>query len=360
MQKLAVPFNQSPPILATGAMFKSTLCLIQNGEAHVSDVIGALDNPAALQAYDLSASELMRLATKPLSCVACDLHPDFYSTRFAENLKLPLFPVQHHHAHIAAVLAEHGIKQPTLGLALDGFGLGADRQSWGGELLAVDARGCRRVGRLRPLLVPGGDKAAREPWRMGAAALWELGRGDEIATRYAQFPQAKAMLQMLARRLNCPPTSSAGRLFDAACGLLGVKPLAAFEGEAPMELEKLAQAPEIMPNGWNIAEKDGLLELDLRPLLSRIADTPPQEGANLFHGTLIAALAAWVEQATEKTSLQQVAFGGGCFMNKVLRDGLADRMKMTVLQTQTLSPGDASISVGQAYAAAWAREEDLG
>ena len=361
MQTLAVPFGKLPPVLGMGAMFKNTVCLIQDGVAHISDVIGALDNGAAFESYDQAVGVMMRLAAAPVARVACDLHPDFFSTRYAENLKLPLFPVQHHHAHIAAVMAEHGVKHPVLGIAFDGFGLGEEGQSWGGELMLVNACGYRRVGRLRPLLQPGGDSAARAPWRMGAAALWDIGHGEEIPSRFADFPQAQALAEMMERGLNCPPTSSAGRLFDAACGLLGVTPIAAFEGEAPMALEKMARNPAVLQNGWAIAEKDGLLELDMRPLLSRLADVQKEEGANLFHGTLIEAVAAWVGQAREKTGLWHIVFSGGCFMNKILREGLALRMesmKMSVLGAQALSSGDASISLGQAYAALWALKSE--
>ena len=362
MLRIELPLNTTQPILGVGAMYKNTLCLIKDNQAYISDVIGTLDTATAIEAYDKVADELLKLANNPVACAACDLHPDFHSTRFAESLKTRLFPVQHHHAHIAAVMAEHGMNQPILGVAFDGFGLGANNQSWGGELLLVEARGYRRLGRLRPLPQPGGDRAARLPWRMGAAALWEIGRGSEIAGRYAIFPQAQSLASLLERQLNCPTTSSAGRLFDAACGLLNVKPIAAFEGEAPMALEAMARTPEIMSEGWTISETHGLLELDLRPLLARIADAPPEEGANLFHGTLVEATAAWIEHAAGKTGLRRVAFGGGCFMNKLLREGLARRMddgRITALWAHVMSPGDASISLGQAYAAAWAMEQGL-
>ena len=188
-----------------------------------------------------------------------------------------------------------------LGLALVGFGLGPGSQSWGGELLRVDPGGYDRLGHLAPLSQPGGDVAAREPWRMGAAALHALGRGDEIATRFADRRGAPVIAQMLARGLNAPPTSSAGRLFDAACGLLGVKPVASFEGEAPMALEAMVDRPAVDPEGWALA--DGVL--DMRPLLDRLLGMEPEAGADLFHGTLAAALAAWVGWGPEGLSTRR-------------------------------------------------------
>ncbi|MDD5586976.1 MAG: hydrogenase maturation protein HypF [Alphaproteobacteria bacterium] len=393
-----------PPVLGAGAFLKNTLCLIQGNEAWISRDNGSLDNVEAIENYEQTAAEMLAAAKEKPVAVAHDLHPDFASTHFALSSGLRPIGIQHHHAHIAAIMAEHGISEPVLGLALDGFGLGLNNESWGGELLRVDASGFQRVGHLYPLPQPGGDIAARQPWRMGAAALWALGRGDEIAGRYAAFPNATVLASMLERGLNSPPTTSAGRLFDAACGLLGVKPVAAFEGEAPMALEAMVRETKTDSEGWMITQQyaqeqqdspplagvvrgggvplDGdflkqqgsarsfsplpnpplkgegilpALTLDLRPLLARLIDCEAQEGAELFHGTLIAALTDWAEKAAEQTGIRSVALGGGCFFNKVLRDSLCQRMmaaKLTPLLPQKLSPGDPALSLGQAWAAA--------
>jgi hydrogenase maturation protein HypF len=285
--------------------------------------------------------------------VAHDLHPDFHSTRYAQSLDLPLVPVQHHHAHAAALAAEHGHDGPLLGLSLDGFGLGKDNQAWGGELLLVDGPGWQRLGHLAELVQPGGDAAAREPWRMAAAALHKLGRGAEIAERFPDIPAAALLGGVLDKGFNCVPTSSAGRLFDAACGLLGVHPVAQFEGQAPMALEALATAPEALPGGWAISEAG---VLDCLPLLDALAScTDAGSGANLFHGTLAAALAAWVIRAAKLSGVRVVALGGGCFLNKVLTAGLAARLAeagLTCLTAAKVSPGDAGLSLGQAWVAA--------
>ncbi len=345
------------PVLAVGAFLKNTVCLAHGSQAVLSADNGNLETAAAILAFE-AAAERLSARVRP-AVIAHDLHPDFPSTRYAEALAASLgvaaVPVQHHHAHVAAVMAEHGLAEPVLGLTLDGFGLGPDNQAWGGEMLCVDAAGYRRLGHLAPLRQPGGDVAAREPWRMGAAALHALGRGDEIASRFADRPGAGVIAQMLACGVNAPLTSSAGRLFDAACGLLGVKPVARFEGEAPMALEAMVRRPVADPGGWTLA--DGVL--DMRPLLARLTALDPETGADLFHGTLAAALADWVVCAVETTGLRTVALCGGCFFNTVLSTELAGLLAgqgVRTIRGQRLDPGDRAISLGQAWAVGMARE----
>jgi hydrogenase maturation protein HypF len=184
---------------------------------------------------------------------------------------------------------------------------------------------------------------------MGAAALFALGRGDEIATRYAEIRGAEVIARMLRQNVNCPPTSSCGRLFDAACGLLGIKPFATFEGEAPMELERLATDPEVDTVGWLL--RDGVL--DLSPLLESLTGMSPEQGANLFHGTLAVAMAEWVSEAAQATGIRRVALCGGCFLNSVLTGQLIAALRrggLTVLQPIQLKPGDSAVSLGQAWA----------
>jgi hydrogenase maturation protein HypF len=346
-----------PPVLAVGAFLKNTVSGIAGSAALVSDEVGNLDTAAAVRRFEAAAEAMLTLLPGQPIAVAHDLHPDFASTRLADRLAdrlgCPTAPVQHHYAHIAAVMAEHLTEEPVLGLALDGFGLGDDGGAWGGELLLADAHGYRRLGHLAPLAQPGGDRAAREPWRMAAAALHALGRGDEIAWRFADRRGAAMLARMLAQDLASPKTTSCGRLFDAACGLLGVKPVAAFEGEAPMALEAMVSEPEADPAGWRI--EDGVL--DLLPLLDRLPGMPAARGAELFHGTLAAALAAWVAAAAEATGVDRVALAGGCFLNKILSRDLVSRLqplRLDVLQPRALRPGDTAVSLGQAYATALA------
>ena len=291
--------------------------------------------------------------------VAHDLHPDFYSTQFAQAYAaqrgLPLVAVQHHHAHIAALCAEHRIQNAVLGLALDGVGLGTDNTPWGGELLRAEGAEFERIGHLAPLRLPGGDRAAREPWRMAAAVLFQLSRGDEIAQRFPDQPGAQTVATMLQRNLNCPITTSTGRLFDAAAGLLGVNEIQAFEAQAATLLQEAAQRHgEVAPldDGYLIDE-NGVL--DFSPLLAVLADCRDKgSGAALFHATLAAGLAEWVERSAHLHNIAAVALGGGCFHNDILLRTLSDRLAaqgLRVLTAQRMQPNDSAISLGQAWVA---------
>ena len=353
MIALSIPLPRAvPPVLAVGAFLKNTVCVTRGATAYLSPVHGDLGTPEAIAAFEESVESMVaELGVAPVR-VAHDLHPDFHSTRFAHSLDLPQVAVQHHHAHAAAVAAEYGHDGPVIGLSLDGFGLGPGNQSWGGELLYCAGAGYGRLGHLALLAQPGGDVAAREPWRMAGAVLHRLGRGAEIAGRWPDFPAAARLGMMLDKGLNAPPTSSAGRLFDAACGLLDIHPVAEFEGQAPMALEHLADAPQVMADGWTLA--GGVL--DFAPLLERLASCPDaRHGANLFHGTLAAALTQWCGWAAAETGCRVVTLGGGCFFNKVLTKLLVPALEGQGLRALTAlkaSPGDPGLSLGQAWIAA--------
>jgi hydrogenase maturation protein HypF len=339
-----------PPILAVGAHLKNTVCVIRGNEAFVSQHIGSLDNPEAIRFFEETAEHLLRLLDVRPEIIAHDLHPNFASTQYARSRGEPTISVQHHLAHVAAVTAEHRITDAVLGLALDGFGLGPNAENWGGELLWMEGVRWRRLGHLRELLQPGADVAATQPWRMGAAALFALGRDAEIAARFPDQPGSEVIAEMLRRRINSPPTSSCGRLFDAACGLLNVVPRASFEGQAPMLLEALVESPRILDGGWT--ECDGVL--DLRPLLAHLIDCNQQDGAEIFHGTLIAALTDWVRSAAAQTGTERVVLSGGCLLNQVLASGLVrelSRVGLEALLPIHLPPNDGAVSLGQAWVA---------
>ncbi|MFZ4536939.1 carbamoyltransferase HypF [Propionivibrio sp.] len=351
-----------PSLLAFGAHLKSSVCVTRGNEAFLSPHIGDLDNAATCDFFDETVERMLDLLEVKPAIVAHDLHPDYYSTRaaiaFAARHGLPTVAVAHHHAHIAAVCAEHGWRGPLLGLALDGVGLGPDGAAWGGELLKVDGAQCARLGHLRPLPLPGGDRAAREPWRMAAAVLHEQGRNVEIS---AHIPEAGAgiVANMLERNTNCPRTSSMGRVFDAATGLLGLCSHMKYEAQAAILLEQAATRhievhgwPPALDNGWIIDRKG---QLDLLPLLASLdgaADV--DQAAARFHATLVAALTDWVERAAKASGITTPAWGGGCFHNALLSVHLRQSLEqrgITVLAPVRLSPGDAGIALGQAWVA---------
>ncbi len=344
---VALP-GTTPPVLALGAHLKATACLTRGREAFVSQHLGDLDDVATWRFLEETVAHLTKTLEVEPRIVAHDLHPDFLSTRFAQSLGLETVAVQHHHAHLAAVLAEHGRTAPTVGVALDGFGLGSDGGSWGGELLRLDGARFTRLGHLATLQQPGGDRAAREPWRMASAALHRLGRAELIVERFSSVGPAAAVCTLLDKHLNSPETSSCGRLFDAACGLLSVKPIATYEGEAPMVLESLVTKPEVLRGAWKV--RDGVL--DLLPLLDALIGRSPVDGANVFHGTLAAAVVDW---AAPYVVDGVVALSGGCLMNQTLAESLIAGFSsrgITPLLCRQVPSNDGGLSLGQAWVAA--------
>ena len=351
--------RSGPSVLATGAWLKNTVCITRGDEAFLSPHIGSLDNAATCSALEEMVGHLCGVLDVKPQAVAHDKHPDFFSTRFAlqwaEQHGAHSFAVQHHHAHVAAVVAEHGHQGPVLGLALDGVGLGADGSAWGGELLWVDGSHCQRLGHLAPIAMPGGDTAAREPWRMAAAALHGAGQGGQIAARFGGRPAAVAVAQMLRQDLRCPPTTSLGRWFDAAAGMLGVREFSAFEGQAAMLLEALAATAPVPETPDELMPLSSTGVLDPTPLLARLStESNPVHGAALFHQALVQGLARWVLQASAQAATRTVALGGGCFLNQVLTGRLVPVLEaagLRVLQARQAPPNDGAIALGQAWVA---------
>lgn len=361
-------------ILACGAFLKNAACLLDTQAPHAplwSVQHGDLSDPAACEALEQSVRALLAQAGESIDAVAHDLHPDFFSThlalRLAHELGVSAFAVQHHHAHIAAVLAEHGVQRPVIGIALDGVGLGTDGVAWGGEVLLVDGAQFTRVGHLSPLALPGGDVAAREPWRMAAAALHVCDMADHIVPRFTPtmgVQAARTIHTMLQRGLNCPQTTAAGRWFDAVAGLLGLSVRQEFEAQAAIALEQAAarylqsHTLEVRASDWAVTPYG---QIDLRPLLASTLITTDllnpaavDEAAARFHLTLADALCAQAIAQAHKHQLRDVALGGGCFFNRVLTQRIVSQLSnagLNVLQTQKLSCGDAGLALGQAWVA---------
>jgi len=366
-------------ILACGAFLKNAACLLDTeapGAPLWSVQHGDLSDPAACEALEQSVCTLLAQAGGPIDAVAHDLHPDFFSTHLALRLAhehgVSAIAVQHHHAHIGAVLAEHGalhaMARPVIGIALDGVGLGTDGLAWGGEVLLVDGARCARVGHLSPLALPGGDVAAREPWRMAAAALHACGMAEQIVPRFAPTvgeQAARTIHAMLQRGLNCPQTTAAGRWFDAVAGLLGLSVRQELEAQAAIALEQAAarylqsHTLEVRASDWAVTP-DG--QIDVRPLLLSTliaADSHDpaavDEAAARFHLTLADALASHTASVAKMRDVRDVALGGGCFFNRILTQRLVSQLEregLNVLQTKNLSCGDAGLALGQAWVAA--------
>ena len=342
-----------PETLGLGGHLKNTFCITRGNEAFVSQHIGSLTNKATIDFFHESLDHWLRFLDVKPQRIACDLHPDFYTTRFAYEFAaqydLPVRPVQHHHAHIAAVACEHHIGEPALGLALDGYGYGLQGENWGGELVLLDAAHFQRLSHLTPIPQLGGEIAVRQPWRMAAGVLHLLDKDDEINQRFSTQTQANLITQALQSDKLWSMTTSCGRLFDAASALLGVAIVSTYEGQAAMQLESLVTVLEILPNGWTFDEGG----LNFLPLMRALLICDPVSGANLFHGTLIAGLFEWVCYWSKKTSIQTILLSGGCFLNKVLAEGLTQQLTangLNVYLPQQLPPNDGGLALGQVWA----------
>lgn len=352
-------------VLACGAWLKNSACLSWRHQTLWSAVHGDLGDPDNCIALENSVASLLAQVSSRIDVVAHDLHPDFFSTqlavRVADRLGVPAIGVQHHHAHIGAVIAEYGLREPVIGLGTDGV-------AWGGELLHVDRAEWQRLGHLQTLALPGGDAAAREPWRMAASVLHALGRTAEIVTRFgaaAGSAAAQTVQAMLIRNLNCPQATGAGRWFDAAAGALGISVKQEFEAQAAIALEKLA-ADYLAAHGEPeqvaayVIDDSGVL--DLRPLFAQLfamADSGDAReiarGAALFHTTLATALTEWAASAAKRSNVRAIALGGGCFFNRVMTARLRadlEKRDLHVFVPHTVSCGDAGLALGQAWVAA--------
>ncbi|MDQ6773445.1 MAG: carbamoyltransferase HypF [Candidatus Dormibacteraeota bacterium] len=334
-----LPLPGGPPVVATGAHLKAAFTVARDGRAFVGPHVGDLGELATVSSFEEGLSAYRRLFRVAPVRVACDLHPDYASTRLAETLGEPV-RVQHHHAHVASVIAEHGLTGRVCGVALDGVGLGPDGTVWGGEVLACDGGGYERVAHLAPVPLPGGDRCAREGWRMAAAyGLLEPPAGVD--------PDKYELVTRLARSGRAPLTTSAGRLFDAVASLLGVCQVSTYEGEAAARLEAVAEPAAQPPMEFELEESRGLFtQLDER---RRAGETAPRLAA-VFHDSLAAA----VVRACVRTGLRQVALSGGCFQNRRLLEACFAGLRAAGLEpyaNERVPANDGGISLGQALVA---------
>lgn len=365
-------FADAPPVLAMGGELKSALCLSHGAKALLSHHLGDLDEPATGDAFETALADYTALFSHRPAVVAVDLHPDYRATRLglarAEAAGLPVELVQHHHAHIAAAMAENGWRRAdgrVVGIALDGLGLGEDSTAWGAEVLVCDYHASRRVARLSAIPLAGGDAASREPWRVLLAHLDRalgrpaVDRDPHLARLFAGKPMA-TLRAMMEKGLNAPRASSAGRLFDAVAALLGLAPnRLSHEGEAAMALEALAEG-EAAPYPFAIGAEAGLTEIDPAPLWrALVADIAagrlPAAMAAAFHAGLAAAFATAAAGIAATEGLSAVALSGGVFQNARL---LAETVRqiegrgLRPLVPAQVPANDGGLAFGQAVVAA--------
>jgi hydrogenase maturation protein HypF len=368
---IPLPAPASRQVLGCGAELKNTFCLAKGERAWVGHHIGDLKNFETLESYRAGIDHFERLFAVEPQVVAHDLHPDYLATRYALAREgVETVAVQHHHAHMAACLAEHGFTEPAIGAIFDGAGYGADGTVWGGEILAGDLAGFERAGLLFPVRLPGGDAATLQPWRMACAwlgAAFETDAPPMPATLADAVSDAdwNAVCGLISSGLNSPLTTSAGRLFDAVAAICGLRATVSHEAQAAAELEGLASRSETRayPMGLLDDRGDGLAVIDAREAI-RVVFADVDAGADVavisarFHNALADATARACMREAEGRGLDRVVLSGGVFQNRLLLEGCARRLRdvgLEVLFPAVLPPNDGGIAYGQ-VAVAMARE----
>jgi hydrogenase maturation protein HypF len=362
---LELPVRSERHLLGCGAELKSTFCLARGDRAWVGHHIGDLKNWETLRSFREGIEHFERLFAVRPALVAHDLHPDYLSTRYAqERAGVELEPVQHHHAHLAACLAEHRHQRAAVGAIFDGAGLGPDGTVWGGELLVGDLVGFERVGLLLPVRLPGGDAAVAEPWRMACSWLAAAAGGETPALPVALAdpvaPEAwDSVAELVASGVGSPLTSSAGRLFDAVAAICGVQARVNYEGQAAAELEGASDPRERASYPMPLSDGEPTV-LDPRPTLAAIRDEIAAGtevgivGAG-FHNALAAATAEACSRAAEAHGLDAAVLSGGVFQNRLLLERTAAALRargIEVLIPERLPPNDGGIAYGQVAVAA--------
>jgi hydrogenase maturation protein HypF len=354
----------APGVLAVGGELKNTFCLTDGSRAYLSGHIGDMGTWATLRAFERAVDQLSEIRGKPAR-MAADLHPGYHTRGWAERHAgdRPLDLVQHHHAHVVSLLAEHGrIGEPIVGVSFDGTGYGTDQTIWGGEILALgtDSHRFVRVGHLLPVPLPGGDAAVRNPWRMALSQLWVAGidwTPDLAPVAAATEDELRLIRSQLETGAGCVPCSSMGRLFDAVASLLGVRHRIDYEGQAAIELEALAESALDDPNGMDpslplAVRADGVIDpaTMVQTLVAALyAGTRPAPLAAAFHGAVADAVAKVVSRVAGEVRL--VGLTGGVFQNVLLLRACRKRLRLAgfeVLTHHSVPPNDGGLALGQA------------
>ncbi|HTK10979.1 MAG TPA: carbamoyltransferase HypF [Ktedonobacteraceae bacterium] len=355
-------------LLACGAHLKNTFCLGKDRHAFLSHHIGDLENLETLISFREGIEHFQRLFDITPAAVAYDLHPDYLATQYALGSAIPQkIGVQHHYAHIASVIAEHGLTGPVIGVAGDGTGYGTDGALWGCEVMVADLLNFERVAHLTYVPLPGGEQAIRQPWRMAATYLAHTYRDafldlDIPFVRQLDRSKWHVLSQMITKGINCPPTSSLGRLFDAVAALtLGLHTDVSYEGQAAIALETLATTCTDRVTAYPFLLRPGQpMQLDVTPLIDAIVQdllhtVPAASIAGRFHMTIAEMLAAACDEVRKQTGLNSVALSGGVFQNRLLLELLIARLetlKFQVSINRRVPPNDGGLSLGQLAVAA--------
>lgn len=348
---LTLPGN-GKSIFAVGGELKNTFCLTKDNLAFISRDIGNLNDFQTYQHYREAVQRFKDLLKIEPEVIAHDMHPDYMSTRYAATLNDPAgstarIGVQHHHAHIASCMAEHRLDGEVIGAAFDGTGYGVDGNIWGGEFFAGGYREFKRVYHLRYIPLPGGDKAAQEPWRMAVSYIYQA-FGEEASKFTSRWKDSNLIISMIKKRINAPLTSSMGRLFDAVSSIAGICDVNTYEGEAAIKLMNLCQEenkvyPYLIENGI----------IDVSPMIREIISEKEEPGriAARFHATIADIVLRTCLRLREEHGINKVVLSGGVFQNKVLSErsvNLLKKHKFGVFTHSRVPPNDGGISLGQA------------
>lgn len=348
-RELTLPWRQKQPLLAVGGHMKGTLALSWGDRVIVSPHIGEMDSPQSLAVFEQVSADLQKLYDVRAERIVCDAHPGYTTHRWARRqTEFPVERVWHHRAHASAVAAEFDQPGQWLVFAWDGVGLGEDGTLWGGEALHGTAGDWQRAASLRTFRLPGGERAGREPWRSAAALHWECG------LPWADCPDPDGVAEAGWRaRLNCPESSAAGRLFDAAAAVICNLPVTSFEAQGPMVLESLCRGSAPAVELPVTADTDGLLRSDWQPLLEVVSDSSRDTAsrAEIFHSSIAQAILRQAMLIREQSKVDQVGLCGGVFQNRVLADqsvSLLEQAGFEVYLPEVLPCNDAALSFGQA------------
>ncbi len=347
-------------VLALGPHQKSNVCIYNGGQFYQSTELGDLDTREMILSYEKTVADIQRMLRATPTHAVCDLHPDYASTRYAKNLGLPLYEIQHHFAHTASVMAEHGKTVPVIGVSFDGTGYGTDGTVWGGEFLLASPYGFTRAGYIKPAGYLGGDASIKQGWKSAACLQYAAGLSLEDA-------RGSVVEAALKNYVNAIRSSSMGRVFDAVSSILGICHESTYEGQCAIELEAAAaqHVGEAKPLAYEITELEGKLLIDLAPAIRELVaerdrGVPSVRLARRFHATVAALIQEACCKLRERTEINEVALSGGVFHNRIL---LTESTKLltdagfSVLTNRAVPPGDGGISLGQAYVGAFFADE---